>query len=186
MNTSLHYFIMRACDLYSHILRWCAINENVNPVGSQIFVYNLSRGYSLWYFSCNYGSKAAGGCQMVEMWSGANLYISILIPKGTIRKCDKNNYWRLVLRGTPMNLIFFFWIFFPSWLLTMAHLHLNLECIIDTYICMVTFHFFLFCMSQFMYTITDKYHSTVVHNLTSFVINTFSYETQWIDFLVLI
>lgn len=36
-------------------------------------------------------AQAAAGFQVVELWSGADLYISILIPKGTIRKCDKNN-----------------------------------------------------------------------------------------------
>lgn len=51
--------------------------------------------------------KQQQGYQVVCLWSGANLYISILIPKGTICKCDKNNLLRLVLQGTPVNLVSF-------------------------------------------------------------------------------
>lgn len=44
-----------------------------------------------------------------DLWHEAKLYIIM----GTIRKCDKNYYWRLVLRGTPVKLLSFPELFFP-------------------------------------------------------------------------
>lgn len=156
MNISLHYFIMRACDLYSHIFKMMCYQRKCESS----WVTNICIQFIPWIFlvilSCNYGSKAAEDCQATELWSGANLYISILIPKGTIRKCDKNSLLKTGASGNTCEFNILFLNIFPSWLLIMAHSCFNLEGNIDTYICMVTFHFFLFCMSQVMYTITDK------------------------------
>lgn len=91
MNISLHYFITRACDLYSHIFKMMCYQRKCESS----WVTNICIQFIPWIFlvilSCNYGSRAAEDCRPTELYIGANLYISIIMPKGTIHKCDKNS-----------------------------------------------------------------------------------------------